>query len=184
MNGGTSWTRCATSPRRECGTKEQLDALTDGGTESHNHGLYVKLAELGYFGAGIEEEYGGSGGTIVDACLLMEEVFYAGIPLFGLTTSLTVAEAIRRHGSEEQKREWLGAMCEGSVHALGFSEPEAGSDLGSLRCARRAGRRRLPDQRPEDLDLERPVRRSRPAHGPHRRRPTPATPASRCSTSR
>jgi len=119
---------------RECGTAEQLHELTDGGEESHNPGLYGKLADLGYIGIGIGEEYGGGGGTIVDSCLLMEEVFYARLPVFGITTVLTVAEALERHASDELKRELLTGMCNGDIHALGFSEPEAGSDLGSLRC--------------------------------------------------
>ena len=123
--------------RRECGTTEQWNELTEHGEESHHPGLYSKLAELGYLGAGVEEEYGGGGGTIIDACLLMEESFYAKLPLFGLTTSLTVAEALARHASEEQKHELLGGLCAGVVHALGFSEPEAGSDLASLRCKAR-----------------------------------------------
>src|SRR4051794_17092969 len=82
---------------RECGTAEQLDALTKGGTESHNEQLCRKLGELGYLGVGVPEEDGGGGGTIVDTCLLMEEVCRAKLPLTGLYTSLTVAEAVQRH---------------------------------------------------------------------------------------
>src|SRR5213080_3982485 len=122
---------------REGGTAEKLRALTDDGRESHNPQLCAKLAQLGYLGVGIAEEHGGGGGTIVDTCLLMEEVFYAKLPLTGLYTSLTVAEAIARHASEELKRELLGSIAAGEVHALGFSEPEAGSDLASLRCRAR-----------------------------------------------
>ncbi len=59
--------------RRECGTREQRDALTHHGQEPHNPELYAKVAELGWLGAGIPEEYGGSGGGAVDMCLLCEE---------------------------------------------------------------------------------------------------------------
>ena len=123
--------------RRECGTNERFLELTDHGAESHSPELYGKLAELGYLGAGIPEEYGGAGGSIVDSCLLMEEVFYANLPVFGITSTLTVAQAILRHAGEELKHELLGGICRGAVHSLGFSEPEAGSDLASLRCRAR-----------------------------------------------
>ena len=48
--------------RRECGTQEQREKLTDGYTEAHNDGLYRKMAELGWLGVTIPDEYGGSGG--------------------------------------------------------------------------------------------------------------------------
>jgi alkylation response protein AidB-like acyl-CoA dehydrogenase len=121
----------------ECGSAEQLAELTRGGEESHSPELYGKLAELGYLGVAIAEEHGGGGGTIVDACLLMEEAFYAKLPVFGIATTLTVAEAIERHAAPALAEELLGGICAGSVHALGFSEPEAGSDLASLRTRAR-----------------------------------------------
>jgi alkylation response protein AidB-like acyl-CoA dehydrogenase len=119
---------------RECGTAEQLEQLTNGGAESHNPELCRKLAELGYVGVGVPEEDGGGGGTIVDTCLLMEEVCRAKLPLTGLYTSLTVADAIQRHAAGDLRRELLASICSGEIHSLGYSEPEAGSDLGSLRC--------------------------------------------------
>ncbi len=47
--------------QRECGTREQRDALTDNGREPHNQELYERIAELGWPGVCIPEEYGGSG---------------------------------------------------------------------------------------------------------------------------
>jgi alkylation response protein AidB-like acyl-CoA dehydrogenase len=121
-----------TFARREWGGVESL-------AEPHDPELYAKLAELGYLGVAIAEEHGGGGGTIVDECLLMEEVFYGRLPVFGITTSLTVAEAVARHAQPALAHDVLSGIVAGEVHALGFSEPEAGSDLGALRCrARRA----------------------------------------------
>jgi isovaleryl-CoA dehydrogenase len=119
---------------RECGTAEQLDELTLGGSESHNEALCRKFGALGYIGAGLPEEDGGVGGTIVDTCMLIEEVCRAQLPLAGLYTSLTVAEAVRRHASAELRHELLASICSGETHSLGYSEPEAGSDLAALRC--------------------------------------------------
>jgi butyryl-CoA dehydrogenase len=50
--------------RKECGTREQRDTLTDKGAEQHHQGLFEKLAALGYLGVSIPEEYGGSGGGL------------------------------------------------------------------------------------------------------------------------
>src|SRR3954453_7756666 len=113
---------------RECGTAEHR------GTESHDPELCRKLGELGYLGVGLPEEDGGGGGTIVDACLLIEEICHAKLPLTGLYTSLTVAEAVQRHATGDLRHELLSSICAGATHSLGYSEPEAGSDLASLRC--------------------------------------------------
>src|SRR5438445_567198 len=47
--------------QRECGTREQRDALTDNGREPHNAELCARIADLGWLGVGLPEEYGGSG---------------------------------------------------------------------------------------------------------------------------
>jgi alkylation response protein AidB-like acyl-CoA dehydrogenase len=52
--------------KRECGTRDQRDALTDHGRESHNQDLHQRIADLGWVGVAVPEEYGGSGGTLVD----------------------------------------------------------------------------------------------------------------------
>src|SRR5699024_8385662 len=46
--------------RRECGTREQRDELTEGGTVHHNEALYRKMADLGWLGLTVPESYGGS----------------------------------------------------------------------------------------------------------------------------
>jgi len=60
--------------QRECGTREQRDALTDQGHEVHNQQLYERIAELGWLGVTVPEEFGGSGTGAVELCLLLEEV--------------------------------------------------------------------------------------------------------------
>jgi alkylation response protein AidB-like acyl-CoA dehydrogenase len=120
--------------RRECGTREQRDALTDHGSEPHNQDLYARVAELGWLGAAIPEAYGGSGGGAVDLCLLCEEFARGLIPMAFYTVSMIVAGAYQRFGTEEQKQEILGGIAGGSVESIAMSEPEAGSDVGSLTC--------------------------------------------------
>ena len=117
---------------RECGTAEQREKLTDGYTELHNDGLYRKMAELGWLGLTIPEEHGGSGGSWVDACLFMEETSRGMAPIGGYGTTLIVAGAVKRFGTKEQKDRILGNIAKGSVESIAMTEPESGSDVGSL----------------------------------------------------
>jgi isovaleryl-CoA dehydrogenase len=119
---------------REVGTKEQRERLTQGYTELHNQELYEKLAELGWLGVAIDEEWGGSGGGMVDACIFLEETMRGLVPMAGYGVSLIVAGAYERFGTPEQKREILGGIARGRVEAIAMSEPEAGSDVGNLSC--------------------------------------------------
>jgi len=118
--------------QRECGTAEQREKLTNGYTEAHSKELYVRMAELGWLGLTIPEQYGGSDGTMLDACLFMEETSRGLAPIGGYATTLIVAGATRRFGTEEQKTDFLGGIASGSVEAIAMTEPEAGSDVGSL----------------------------------------------------
>jgi alkylation response protein AidB-like acyl-CoA dehydrogenase len=119
---------------RECGTREQRDALTDHGREPHNPEIYQRVADLGWFGVAIDEQYGGSGGGAVDMCLLFEESARGQIPIGFFGVSMITAGAFQRFGTEEQKQEILGGVVRGRVEAIAMSEPEAGSDVGSLSC--------------------------------------------------
>ena len=119
---------------RECGTPEQREALTKGYTDFQNMDLYRKLAGLGWLGVAIPEEYGGSGGGMVDLCLFLEEISRGMIPAGEFGISSIVAGAYERFGTEEQKEEILRGIVDGNVEAIAMSEPEAGSDVGSLSC--------------------------------------------------
>ena len=120
--------------KREVGTSEQREKLTDGYLELHNQEIYEKLAELGWLGVSIDEEYGGAGGGMVDGCIFLEETMRGLVPIAGYGVSLIVAGAYERFGTEEQKAEMLGGICSGRVEAIAMSEPEAGSDVGNLKC--------------------------------------------------
>jgi alkylation response protein AidB-like acyl-CoA dehydrogenase len=120
---------------RECGTQEQRERLTDSYKDHHSFELYRKMAELGWLGVTIPEAYGGSGGTMLDACLFMEETSRGLAPIGGYATTLIVAGATGRFGTEEQKAEILGGISRGAVEAIAMTEPESGSDVGSLTTA-------------------------------------------------
>ncbi|MFL5831124.1 MAG: acyl-CoA dehydrogenase family protein [Solirubrobacteraceae bacterium] len=120
--------------QRECGTRQQRDALTDNGREPHNQEIYERIAELGWLGVAIPEQYGGTGGGAVDMCLLCEEFARGQIPMGFFPVSMITAGAVGRFGSEELKQEILGGIARGRVEAIAMSEPEAGSDVGNLSC--------------------------------------------------
>ena len=99
-------------------------------------GIVKRLADVGFLGLGIAEEYGGSGGDTLSYCLVMEELGRGDSSVRGIVSvSLgLVAKSIQRWGTEEQKHRWLPGMCAGELlGCFGLTEPETGSDAASLR---------------------------------------------------
>ncbi|MHB2021721.1 MAG: acyl-CoA dehydrogenase family protein [Mycobacteriales bacterium] len=100
--------------------------------------VWEALATIGLIGLPIPEQYGGSGGSIIDCCLANEALAEGGHDA-GLNLSLGAhwvigSVPIWLHGSEEQKLRWLPALCSGEViGSWASTEPEAGSDAGALR---------------------------------------------------
>ncbi|MFY9492557.1 MAG: acyl-CoA dehydrogenase family protein [Mycobacterium sp.] len=119
---------------RECGSREQRLALTDGGRSHTNLEIARKMADLGFLGLSIPEEYGGSGGGLFDACLFLEELAYNRIPLGSFGVTLIVAHMYLSFAGEDLKKEILGAVVAGMPTAVAMSEPGSGSDVASLRC--------------------------------------------------
>ena len=101
------------------------------------------MAELGWYGLQIPEEYGGSGGSFLDATLFLEETARGQIPIGAYGVTLIVVGALNRFGTEEQKRDLLGRVAKGGTLAIAMSEPDSGSDVAALKCARPARRRRV-----------------------------------------
>ncbi|OXM65104.1 MULTISPECIES: acyl-CoA dehydrogenase family protein [Amycolatopsis] len=120
--------------RRECGTREQRDALTGNGTENHHGGLYRRMAELGWLGAGLPEEYGGAGGGMTEIAVFAERSAYGLAPVGGYTTSIIAAGPYLKFGTEKQRTEVIGGVAAGAVEAISMSEPGAGSDVAALTC--------------------------------------------------
>jgi isovaleryl-CoA dehydrogenase len=107
--------------------------------------LWPELGGLGLHGLTIEEEFGGSGMGYLAHCVAMEEVSRASASVglsYGAHSNLCVNQ-IGRNGSLEQKRKYLPKLISGEhVGALAMSEPNAGSDVVSMRThAERKGDR-------------------------------------------
>ena len=120
--------------QNEFGTKDQRDALTDHGQEPHSQAVYDKMADLGWLGISMPEEYGGSGLGMTDLCLFLETTAYGRAPISGFGTTIIAAETYEKFGTEEQKRKVLEGIVKGRVEAISMSEPGAGSDVGALVC--------------------------------------------------
>jgi alkylation response protein AidB-like acyl-CoA dehydrogenase len=119
------------------------DVVAPGAAERDRDGrwdadMWKQMAAQGVAGMPIPEEYGGSGGSILDCCLVNEALGEGGHD-GGLGLSLGAhwvigSVPIWLHGSEELKRRWLPGLCDGSLMgAWASTEPEAGSDAGAIR---------------------------------------------------
>ncbi|MEV8244870.1 acyl-CoA dehydrogenase family protein [Streptomyces rochei] len=92
--------------------------------------LWQAAAKLGYIGVNLPEAYGGGGAGITELSLVLEEMGAAGNPLLMMIVSPAICgTVIARFGTDEQKREWLPPLADGSrLMAFGITEPDAGSN--------------------------------------------------------
>ena len=120
--------------KRESGTKEQRDRLTDHGRHNHSDELYRKMAKVGWTGILVPEEYGGAGAGHVELCILLHEAMRGGAPIGGIGPTLITAAAYTNFADEELKTEVLRKVVDGDSLSISMSEPEAGSDVANLSC--------------------------------------------------
>jgi (2S)-methylsuccinyl-CoA dehydrogenase len=126
--------------------REQFRRYAVDKVEPHAHEWHLKdelipmevieeLAEMGVFGLTIPEEFGGFGLSKASMCVVSEELSraYIGVGSLG-TRSEIAAELIIAGGTQEQKEKWLPRLASGeTLPTAVFTEPNTGSDLGSLR---------------------------------------------------
>jgi alkylation response protein AidB-like acyl-CoA dehydrogenase len=97
--------------------------------------LFRAMGRRGWLSLAWPREAGGAGAPLSREYILWDEVAYARAARNPLASGI-VAKTIARHGSTAQKRRWLPPIRSGDLHfSLGYSEPEAGSDLAAVRCA-------------------------------------------------
>ena len=104
-------------------------------TERMDLGIVAKLADVGFLGCALPEEYGGMGLDTISYCLVMEELGRADSSVRGIVSvnNGLAGKTIAKWGTSEQKREWLPRMCSGeSLGCYGLTEPGSGSDPASL----------------------------------------------------
>ncbi len=99
--------------------------------------FYDKLAEGGWVGIAIPEEYGGGGQGITEASIMLEEIAASGAAMNGCSAvhlSIFGMEPVRRYGSPELAAEVLPRVACGELHvAFGVTEPDAGTDTTAIR---------------------------------------------------
>ncbi len=94
-----------------------------------------QIGKDGWLGIGWPKKYGGGGLTMVEQMIFLEEQRRANAP-FPFVTVSTVGPALMALGTDEQKAEYLPRILAGECHfSIGYSEPEAGTDLASLTTA-------------------------------------------------
>jgi isovaleryl-CoA dehydrogenase len=105
-------------------------------TDEFPRHLWPKMGDLGLLGITVEEEYGGAGMGYLEHTVATEEIHRASGAVgvsYGAHSNLCVNQ-IRRNGTEEQKRTYLPKLLSGEhVGGLAMSEPNAGSDVVSMR---------------------------------------------------
>ena len=144
------------------------------------------VAERGWVAPHWPQEYGGAGMSSMEHFILNEEMSKAGAPQVGGQGVAMLGPTLIVHGTDEQKAhvpDPASSERREADWAQGYSEPGAGSDLASLQTRAVARRRRVGDQRPEDLDLQRapsPTRCSRSCARTRTRRSTAASRSSSC----
>lgn len=116
----------------------ELRAGLSGSGGEHGDGIAYKdmvrtLGRDGWLVLGWPEEYGGQHRPMVEQLIFTDEAAKAGVPIPYLTIN-TVGPTIMRYGTAAQKAEYLPRIARGELHfAIGYSEPDAGTDLASLR---------------------------------------------------
>ncbi len=122
-------------------TPEKRSALASATGEFGEGTVYQdvvrQMGHDGWLGIGWPEEYGGQNRSMLEQLIFSDEAAIAGAPVPHLTLN-TIGPTIMRFGSDEQKRTFLPAILKGEMHfSIGYSEPDAGTDLANLRTRAR-----------------------------------------------
>jgi acyl-CoA dehydrogenase len=98
--------------------------------------FYDAMAEGGWIGIAIPEEYGGGGQGITEASIVLEEVSASGAAMNGASAihlSIFGMNPVVKHGTEEMRAKYLPRVAAGDLHvAFGVTEPDAGTDTTSI----------------------------------------------------
>ena len=110
----------------------ELDA-----SRSYPEAFVKALTSAGYLAALIPEEYGGSGLGIAEASIILEEINHCGANSGACHAQMYTMGTLLRHGSAEQKRQYLPKIASGELRlqAFGVSEPTTGSDTTQLKTS-------------------------------------------------
>src|SRR4030095_12189071 len=96
-----------------------------------------RLPEAGWLAALIPEEYGGSGLSVTEASIILEEISRSGAFAGAVHGQMYVMGCVLRHASEDQKRRYLPKIASGELgmQSRAVTEPAAGTDTTKLKTA-------------------------------------------------
>jgi alkylation response protein AidB-like acyl-CoA dehydrogenase len=113
--------------------RESLATDGDYGNGEAYRRVVRQLGRDGWLALSWPAEFGGRDGSMLDQLIFTDEAAIAGVPVPFLTIN-TVGPTIMRYGTAEQKAAFLHRIAAGEIHfSIGYSEPDAGTDLASLR---------------------------------------------------
>ncbi|WP_332644969.1 acyl-CoA dehydrogenase [Aeromicrobium sp.] len=99
------------------------------------HRIIKQMGADGWMGVGWPKEYGGQGRGVIEQQVFVNEASHADVHLPSVTLQ-TVGPTLQAYGTEKQKDMFLADIITGDVHfAIGYSEPDAGTDLASMRTS-------------------------------------------------
>ncbi len=109
---------------------QEMEAL-----DAYPEDFVRELTEQGFLSVLIPEEYGGGGGTLIDAAVILQAINQSGGTGLPAHAQMYTMGTVLRHGSEEQKAKWLPQIAAGQVRlqSCGVTEAEAGSDTTRIR---------------------------------------------------
>ncbi len=115
-------------------TRDVRAALADPSSATQATRAVVRtMGQDGWLGIGWPTEYGGQGRGIAEQFVFFDEVHRAGAP-YPMVTLNTVGPTLMVYGSDAQKERFLPPILAGELHfAIGYTEPDAGTDLAALR---------------------------------------------------
>src|SRR5437588_139054 len=122
--------------RRVCSKFDDVYWRERDDTHEFPWDFYEAMAEGGWIGVAIPEEFGGAGRGITEASIVLEEVAASGAAMNGASAihlSIFGMHPVVKHGSSAMKRRYLPRVADGSLHvAFGVTEPDAGTDTTNI----------------------------------------------------
>jgi alkylation response protein AidB-like acyl-CoA dehydrogenase len=121
-------------PREITDLLQEGEAMTHETWDENVRKFDADMNAQGWQVLGMPEEYGGTKMSAIERLILLSEVDYANAPRFSRATAVSVVPTLARVGTEENKQMWLDKLASGEASvSIGYSEPEAGTDLAALR---------------------------------------------------
>src|SRR3954466_15416875 len=110
------------------------------GKATYDKALWAGLAEMGFLGVAIPEEFGGAGAGHLELCVIAEEMGRANAPVPFSSTVYLAAEALLLAGSDAQKQKWLPKVASGeAIGTLALFEGKGNPSPAAIKCAASGG---------------------------------------------